>query len=44
MEARERDNPRNRELDVIRSKIMRASAKCEKWVASLRKELSLYTS
>lgn len=44
MEAKERDNPRNRELDVIRSKIMKASAKCEKWVASLRKELSLYTS
>jgi hypothetical protein len=44
MEAKERDNPRNRDLDVIRSKIQRGSSKCEKWVASLRKELSVYTS
>lgn len=43
-EAKERDNPRNRELDVIRSKIQKASSKCEKWIASLRRELSVYTS
>lgn len=44
VEAKERDNPRNRELDVIRSKIQKAASKSEKWIASLRRELSVYTS
>lgn len=28
LEAKERENPRNRELDVLRSKIQRGNAKC----------------
>jgi hypothetical protein len=37
--AKEKENPRNRELDIVRNKLQKATNKAEKWTASLLKEL-----
>jgi hypothetical protein len=42
--ANEKPNSRNRELDIVRNKLQKANARSEKWVSSLKKELSVYTS
>ena len=40
----EKDNPRNRELDMVRNRLQKASVKYERWIGSLKKELEVYTS
>lgn len=44
MTLKEKENPRNRELDSVRSKLQKLRAKYERWIASLKKELSEYTT
>jgi hypothetical protein len=39
-----KENPRSYELDILRSKITKASNKCDKWTKLLKSELKTYAN